>query len=328
LKNITLGAIGFAEAHKGVLPSSGTYVGIPNASGVKVTIYPSRSWVLDILPYMDQQAVYDRWNLSAAFNAGTNVAVAQYNFEVLTCPNDDTAVGQNGGLSYVANCGVGDVNIDITTVTPSSSVQYGHSFAVEPIVWDGGAALSAQNVKIAKDLGVFWANIDCDTPPAAGAQPPSALTNRASSNIGRIYDGSGNTIMFTENVNAGADSVTGSKTWADPSIRSCGFIFPVAGASGSPSLGALQNFAVPFPTPSGTVSPFINKAKVATDGSAPFPNSKHIGIIVVSFCDGTVRPLDENMDQSVYVRLLTPGGAQVRSITGFVPEVPLSGNSF
>jgi prepilin-type N-terminal cleavage/methylation domain-containing protein len=328
LKNITLAAINFAEAHRGILPSSGTYIGVNadnSSDGSRETIFPSRSWVLDLLPYMDQQAVYDRWNMAAAFNVGTNIAVAQYNFEVLTCPNDNSSVGQNGGLSYVANCGVGDANIDITTVTPNSPATYGHSFAVEPIVWDGGAALSQQNVKISQDLGVFWANIECDTPPAAGAQSPAALTNRASSNVGRIYDGAQNTIMFTENVNAGADALTGSKTWADPSIRSCGFIFPVVTGSVTPSPGALQNFA---DNASFGVSPFINRAKVAVDGAAPFPNSKHIGIIVASFCDGTVRTLDENIDGSVYVRLITPSGAQPRSIPGFVPEVPLSGNSF
>jgi prepilin-type N-terminal cleavage/methylation domain-containing protein len=327
LKNITLAAIGFAEAHKGILPPSGTY---PEATTLAPPIPNAlrfaHSWVLNVLPYLDQQAVYDRWNFGQAFNFGTNIAVSQYNFEVLTCPNDDSAVGQNGGLSYVANAGVGDRNIDITTIVPSTSIHYGHSFAVEPFAWDGGTALSSQNVALTKDLGVFWAKLECSTDPdpsaAANAPGPRTLTNQASINIGRIYDGAGNTLMFTENINAGANSLTGSRTWADPSIRSCAFLFPVAPGAGM-TFANLQNFA-----DLTLGSPFINRQKVATDGAAPFPNSKHIGIIIASFCDGTVRPLDENIDGGIYLRLITPGGAQVRPFAGFTPETPLTGNSF
>ena len=33
--------------------------------------------------------------------------------------------------------------------------------------------------------------------------------------------------MFTENTKAGENAKTGARTWADPSVRSCGFIFPI-----------------------------------------------------------------------------------------------------
>lgn len=326
LKNISFAAINLAETKKGVFGPSGVYVGVnadASADGSRETIFAGHSWVLSLLPHLEQQAVYDRWNFALPFNSGTNIAVGLYNFEVLTCPNDDTSVGLNGGLSYVANCGIGDINFDVLTTTPASSTDYGHSFSVEPIAWDGVTALSPQNVSIGQDLGVFWANIECDTPPAASAASPASLTNRASANVGRIYDGSGNTIMFTENIHAGADSLTGSKTWADPSIRSCGFLFPVTAAGGTPVVGALQNYA---DTTLG--SPFPNRYKIAVDGSAPFPNSRHTGIVVTAFCDGSVKPLDENIDASVYVRLLTRAGSEQRAISGFVPETPLSGNSF
>jgi hypothetical protein len=100
LKNITLAAISFAEAHRGVLPASGTYPGLnadSSVDGSRESIYPSHSWALDLLPYMDQTAVYERWTFGTGFNVGGNIAVSQYNFEVLTCPNDDSSAGQNGG---------------------------------------------------------------------------------------------------------------------------------------------------------------------------------------------------------------------------------------
>ena len=48
-------------------------------------------------------------------------------------------------------------------------------------------------------------------------------------------------------------------------------------------------------------------------GAAPFLNSKHPGIVVVGFCDGSVRTISENVDQGVYLRLLTSGLTQQRS---------------
>ncbi len=332
LKNITLAAISFAEAHRGVLPSSGTYPGLDtDSNGSKETVYPSHSWALDLLPYMDQTAVYERWSFGSGFNVGGNVTVGQYNFEVLTCPNDDSSVGQNGGLSYVANCGVGDTNIDISAASapaaPATPADFGHSFAAEPFVFDGGTSLSPANTALTKELGVFWANIDCDTPPGAGATPPSQSTDNGSSNIGRIYDGAGNTIMFTENVNGGSNAATSARTWADPSIRSCGFVVPITPVS-TTTFGNLQNAIANFAGPS---NPRINKQKNGPEGASPSPNSRHIGIVVASFCDGTVKTLSENIDTSVYVRLVTPGAARPRtSLTaaGFVPEAPLAGNDF
>ena len=324
LKNITLAAISFAEAHRGVLPSSGTYPGSDSdANGTLDTIRAGHSWVVDLLPYIDAVAVYEQWNFGVAFTG--NSQMGQKNFEVLSCPNDRTSVGTPGGLSYVANCGMGDTNIDVTSVTPTAAAEYGHSFAVEPIQWNSAeAALTNRNVGISQDSGLFWARIQCDTAvtsPAGAA--PNATTNNASANIGRIFDGAGNTIMFTENIHAGVDQV-GAKTWANPSVRSCGFIVPIVPASGL-RMSTVGSF-VSTATPLG--NPYINRQKNAADGAAPFPNSGHVGLVVASFADGVVRTLSENIDTGVYLRLVTPSGARIRDFEPRFEEEPLSGTEF
>ena len=172
---------------------------------------------------------------------------------------------------------------------------------------------------------MFWPYIQCDTAPNSSSAAPSTNSKNGSANIGKIYDGAGNTIMFTENVNAGANTVASSKTWADPSVRSCGFLFPVVPASGL----TFRNASLAPDVTAG--SPYINKQKnVGTDGAAPFPNSRHIGIIVASFCDGTVKVLDENISAEVYVRLITPAGSRPRSaaLGAAFAEDPLRGNDF
>jgi prepilin-type N-terminal cleavage/methylation domain-containing protein len=325
LKNLSLAAIAFAESRRGVLPASGTYP----KGGVFGLTFQGHSWVLDLLPHLDQQAMYERWDFAKPYNVGGNIVVARYNVDVLSCPNDDSSVGKSGGLSYVANCGVGNSDIDVLTLTPSAAADVGHTFAVEPLGWaDGSSAASSANANLAKDTGVFWANLTFHFQANSGSPYVDEVTKKASANIGQIYDGAGNTFMFTENVNAGSDIVTGASTWADPSVRSCGFIFGVD--SGTPSTFRQMNL-IPFTPPAAkklSANRYINQEKNGIDGGAPFPNSRHIGIVVASFCDGTVKVLSDKMDNGVYVRLITPGGARPRSISSFTPEDPLGGNEF
>ena len=73
---------------------------------------------------------------------------------------------------------------------------------------------------------------------------------------------------------------------------------------------------------------FINQEKNGIDGAAPTPNSRHIGIIVAAFCDGTVRTITENISRDVYTRLITSGAARPRTIAGWGAEAPLGGNEF
>ncbi len=325
LRGITTAAMAYAEANKGRLPASGTYLGVDSdADGLRDTAVAARSWAVDLLPNLDQLAVYERWNRGAAFHVGGNVSVGQVNIPVLTCPVDTTSDAKNGGLSYVANVGVGDKLVDVSSATPTGT-QLGHAAVAEPLVWDGGTAGSQQNVDLTSELCVFAAKIDIDVPPVTGGVAPSA--GPTSVNIGRIYDGAGNTIMFSENVNAGASSGAfygSAKTWADPSVRSCGFLFPItaSGATFSTIYAAVDSSAG---------NSYINKQSNGTDGGAPYPNSRHPQLCCFSFCDGSARTIADSIDPSIYVRLMTPSGARPHptlTAAGFVPENPISGNEF
>ncbi|MFN9039683.1 MAG: type II secretion system protein, partial [Planctomyces sp.] len=60
LKNISLAAISWAETHKGRLPPSGSYSGIGYSQG-------GHSWVVNLLPNLDQVSLFQRWNFNASF---------------------------------------------------------------------------------------------------------------------------------------------------------------------------------------------------------------------------------------------------------------------
>jgi hypothetical protein len=325
MKNVTLAAINFASTQKGSLPPSGTY----SKGGGFGALIQRHSWVVNLLPYMDRRPDYDRWDFNVDYNSGTNVATAAININVLTCPDDESANGVAGGLSYVANCGVGDANIDVKSVTPTTAIDFGHCFPIEPLGWADGIGLATTaNCMIGRDSTLFWPRFERNVRVSTSSSFVDGVCCQGSTNVGQIYDGAGNTFMFVENVNAGTNVITGGSGWADPAIRSCGFFYGVD--SGTPATYGRMD-QIPF-TPAAALKlsskRFINEEKNGTDGAAPYPNSHHSGVVVASFCDGSVRTVDENIDKSVYTRLITPSGARLRSITGFTPEASLSDNSF
>ena len=319
-KNLALGMIAYATARRGKLPGSG-YYGVNTASAP--ILWPQRSWVVELLPNLDQGPLSDRWNRNAAWNDAsapkadlTNAAIGQTSIGALACPNDDSAFAQNGGLSYVVSGGYGDTNVITNTSSPLTSfADLGHHPYAEPFNWVTSAmtgdsnddSINEKDREITEDTGVFWGTADY-----------SALANiDASANIGNIPDGAANTIMFAENVNAGITS------WANPDMRGVSFFLPLdPTAAVSTSYGAGQNMAA-----AGT--PWrLNQAKIGPEGTSPYPNSNHAGLVVMAFCDGTVRPIAETIDAGVYTRLITPSGSKLRSYSNFLEEIPVSENSF
>jgi hypothetical protein len=86
---------------------------LPGASHPLHDVGPLHSWVVDLLPYMDQQSLandFDRdraWD-STAMDPSTgisNLLISTSDIGILTCPSDDTTIPGEGNLSYVVNSG-------------------------------------------------------------------------------------------------------------------------------------------------------------------------------------------------------------------------------
>ena len=193
------------------------------------------------------------------------------------------------------------------------------SYVSEDFDWDAnGTAGEAPDDDITKDTGVFW--------PEYADDP---RTRNASATVGKIYDGTGNTLMFGENLNAG------NGNWSNPSFNSCGFMLPVTGgAATAGSTTTASNVSIGSTSTAllaGT-TPYINDRKNGPEG-APFLNSAHPSLVVVSMCDGSARTLQEDMDRNVYAALITPSGTRLRTLGGSPPpqwlaEEPVSGDQF
>ncbi len=297
-RNISVALHSWATAHNNQLPAYGYWIDVAGANE------PQRSWVVELLPYMDQTGVYDRWNKNLVLGAN---AYDDLSIPVLACPDDERAFQAAGGLSYVVNAGFGE---DVGTAGGID-----HNYNVETTLdWDDDASFTTADEEITKATGVFWAEYEFGG------------TKNASQNLGRIYDGASNTLMIGENLWAGQDNVNSESTWASPEHKSCTFIAPVVlqatpslvystGANGYDVLGAV------------TDGPFPNEGKnIGVPGETPYLNSQHPGIVVVGFCDGAVRTISDSISQDVYLRLMTPNGTRPRSV--LEAEAPLSGTDF
>jgi hypothetical protein len=72
------------------------------------------SWVPYILPYIEEQAVFDRYDFSIPWNRGTNIAITRHvstaiDFPFLLCPSTGERIVR-GRNDYAAICGPGGID--------------------------------------------------------------------------------------------------------------------------------------------------------------------------------------------------------------------------
>jgi prepilin-type N-terminal cleavage/methylation domain-containing protein/prepilin-type processing-associated H-X9-DG protein len=286
---------------------------------------PMRSWVVDVLPYLDAQDLYNAWNDKRHYRSlqvdpntdiASNSTISSNWIGVLTCPHDTSIEPGKGNLSYVVNGGF-------------SRWRY-----VPSIGWngrpDGGTDTTTGpdwGPSIAGQTGVMFLGSD------TGTMPWDRRTRTAD-----ITDGTGQTILATENLHAGyspgSPRTGGLETnWACPHPNYVMFIAsdkicpgghcPVGGVNPTLSQSASSDRdgnAWQKANSSGLVAfEAINYGQnIKSEGMFPFPSSNHTfassnhkGGINVLFCDGSVRFVSDTIDGTVYAKLITPAGSKL-----------------
>lgn len=298
LRNLGTAMHNYGTAHHGRLPAYGTFLN--NKDGKPVD---GRSWIVDLLPYLDQSGIADRWNHATSWDNRThpfsglageaNYDLSQTSIAVLQCRDDPTIEYGDGSISYVVNAGYGDPRF----------LSLDHNFNIEPHDWNGNGVVNTPDkpdadpadAEIQRDTGVFWAHYQ-----------GQSSTQNPSQTLDSIGDGAANTIMLIENTNAGA--INGKLTsWANPDPRNSVFLYPIKSTEAGP-----LSFADPQPSSSLKYPPHINKWTDGPDGAAPFPTSGHPGGINFATCEGGARFLDEDVDPAVFRQLITPNGTKER----------------
>lgn len=317
LRNITTAMHNFASSNKSQLPASAYFIQNPASAGN----LEGRSWAVELLPFLDQQGTADRWANDVPWNLGVNAPLANDLYvEAFACPNDDTAFQTPGGLTYVVNSGFGD------TTFGNVGGAVTHSFGAEPFDWDQDTNVNNSDFAITQATGVFWPTFEDSTGFV------DTIAKNRSATLGKVYDGTSNTIMMGENTKSGqVDS-----NWADPRAGANSFYFPLDPARFFLDSAANQST---LRTPRDAIAQnggvdllaYPNESKAAVQGSAPYLNSNHPGIVVVGYVDGSVSTLSESIDQTVYTSLMTPDGTRLRrtSTGANMPvEDPVSSDEF
>jgi prepilin-type N-terminal cleavage/methylation domain-containing protein/prepilin-type processing-associated H-X9-DG protein len=323
-----------AKDPSGNFPPYGTVGDFKSGTSWSGTAGHLKSWVVDILPELDRQDLYDRWDHDRKHDSTTKGAdgisnrdlTQLYLLPVLTCPADESAFSTPGSLSYVVNAGYANLK-PTGAKTPaqmlSSDTGWGgganyHNYDDPDLDLNGnGTTNDTEDINIHHTTGVMWRMVlDRD-----GDGLPTPMVNR-SYGPNNIYDGTSNTILATENINAGNTDL-----WGDPDPRNCTFVYPLDWdlSDNTPPLDA-TNYLSTAPLDPDHSYGVINESLDGPDGERPFPNSKHAGVVNVVFCDGSARPISEDINLSVYARIITPAAGR-RSGT-ITPQTPLNGNSF
>jgi prepilin-type processing-associated H-X9-DG protein len=366
LRQLGLGLLGYQNA-KNRLPDAGTFFDDPAVHGgdpTKSTIYraindpasfandpsPLRSsWVVEILPYIDNQELYNTWDRDRSYwdprpngpalpsdgpksngvSEPSNAALASISIGILRCPYDPTTQPNQGNLSYAVNGGF--ARWHAIPVGWSAGARDGQSKNGPVLQWVAPGGTWQESQAVGRKLGVMFLGTH------TGDQPWDIRTTPSD-----IIDGASQTLLVGENTLVGDSRGTsysgGLETnWACPLPNFCMFLASDdvcrSPRAENDCLGG-QLRAVDTKT-SGPGWARANQEKtweninygqtLTIEGSFPFANSGHAGGANFVFCDGAVRYISTTIDGTVYARIITPAG---ENLPAEIRQTPLSAGAF
>lgn len=321
LRQIGIGLHGFASrSTRNRLPAYGTWGDDIATSPTSTQPAALRSWVVDILPYLDRRDIYDNWDFNQRHsNSANDELIRNFNMAVLTCPEDESAHQRPGSLSYVVNAGYAGIDsvveLNRTSGWGNSNGNY-HEFDNVKIDWNSNGTFNDnEDNDLTRRSGVMWREIVHRANGRFTAKENQSLA------LNEIYDGQSQTLLLTENLNAGGLE-SPAQMWGDPDARSCTFVLPIQ---------RLRNVGPTYyqdpPVDPNFPQSRINGGKSTAEGRSPWPSSNHPGGVCATMCDGSTRFISEDIDLLVYKRIITPAGGRQNS-NDVLPQTILSDSDF
>ncbi|MCE9566266.1 MAG: DUF1559 domain-containing protein [Planctomycetes bacterium] len=292
LKQLGLGLHNY-EGTFSKFPTSGE--GNYNSSGTIITAMDSASTWTMLLPYIEQNAIYAKINISVHYAGAADQTPFQAGIKTFVCPSNPYA----GNMKDTAGYGICDyMPIAYTDLDDSGNRQAGNA------TWRKDGLLKrthADATATAAADGTRWGPVN-----PAGGTPVTAVTDGTSNTIAFIEDvGRG----FNGNVNGKYDQPSGGKTnvarWAEPD-QGNGISGP-PGAVG-PSYKIVNQNATPIGGPSGC--PWTTNNCGPNDEAFSF----HTGGAMAVFGDGSVRFVRDSIAPVQMRNLCTPAGGEVLNI--------------
>lgn len=331
LKQLGLAFHNFENAHR-QLPTS-----LRPPSNVSGSGEQSRVSVLtDLLPYLEQNNIYQAYNKTINWNQGTNIPLSQTRIPSFICPSSP----DGGALDTAPPAASGVFVPGIASATDYSPI-----FGIAPGVFTATLGLSSAPEQY-RDPAEVFAGVNPPYTYVRGMFPKNATINSATGlqtnkgyTIGNVTDGLSNTLAIAESSGrpfvyvkrkklAGGNALTDTDAASANTDRlnSGGWSRPASdlilfGATNDPQ-GVLGG-TVAFNSTNGHnirgitytaqgIAQTILGLPIATHGTgAPF--SFHTGGANITRGDGSVHFLSESIDLRTFISLATPAGGEVTS---------------
>lgn len=269
---------------------------------------PYHSWVVEILPWIEQNAIHDRWEYDTPFNEPPNRELGDTSIPVLACPSDMTSFGGAGNLSYVVNGGFGwtapvDCPEMMHPADPSGPIMGSLDLNGNGVVCTppGEPDGTPSDRRLYKQTGLFFME---NWPKGSGT-----LRHH---NLNGILDGATQTLMFAENVRAGVDPNEEDSNWASPyPWRNSFYVSAYVCKDATCKEGNVDYSRANDRTAEPYRFEAINAGLDQPEGEAPWPSSYHVGGVNVAFVDGHVTFLSAEVDGAVYAALVSPQGSRI-----------------
>ena len=328
IRQVGLAMIAFSSNTGGNLPYLTSDIPISNSNGTGF-IYGA-GWPMQLLPALDATAVLKNVKSNAVVASGS---AAPYSFAVntsangeniwlpvFTCPDDADSFRRPGGLSFVVNAG-----FIPQTIWGGPGVGAAETVAVggpldQPYIIDWNAnshysldgiypipstsVFDSQDQSVQVATGVFFR--------ATGGQGSNSF--QSSLDYLSTGDGTGSTLLLTENLNAGPwNGSLGSQTDYGVNYLGFGLRLPVTSAyqvtAGLFTPGTLATIIGGFDDPTANPDQWVINRNLGTAPlGTPRPSSQHAGGVNAIMGDGSGRFLNEAVDKHVYAKLLTSNG--------------------
>ena len=245
------------------------------------------TWQAQLLPEIEQQPVFD------AIKLGGTGQIANL-IQVLKCPEHDLDANLGAPNSYIANCGrADDLTKTTNTTTPFLPIEH-------------------------KANGVFFRHFRKNGSTAISVSGAAPLVSKRSVDLSldEITDGTSNTLMLSESIQAGPWATNSSNPAnaynGQIGEQYVGMIWHPAAADASGLQPSVNSHKINFDKDAAVLSP---EAASAAQHNAMFnyarPSSDHIGGVNAAMCDGSVRWISEDISYAVYCLILSSNGQKI-----------------
>jgi prepilin-type N-terminal cleavage/methylation domain-containing protein/prepilin-type processing-associated H-X9-DG protein len=293
MKQIALGNMNYESAYGEFVP------------GVSRTGCCWGTWMIPILPYMEQDNVFRIYvnfggndTTGARYSTGANAQVANKRLTSFLCPSDRPKNWNNNPNltmhNYVLNAG----NTNFYQVSTPVGCTNGSTIGANGCVTFGGAPFGWY-----EDPATLAAGGDA-SPPQYGSASPELARGRARP-MSEITDGTSNTLCVSEVITAprGGNDIRGFSWWGG----GAGFVTYQTpnnpAATDVMTGGACGPTSVPFFPCTTTSTSTLPRMQLA--------RSRHSGGVNVALCDGSVRFIRSTINLATWRALGTAQGGEV-----------------